>query len=241
MYNFSPLDRHYDKGFGAVADTFLDSASELKANHHRAKLNGHLPICYLFRHSSELFLKGAIIIVHSSLELPYGEAPHTSEPKIPGADEKDPTKLRSIYRVHDIEVLYIYLRDTLIKERERIDSVTITNWNFSAELTLKFNRLKDIDSSSGYFRYPTERSSNFEKEKSAFKKSSVQDVMELAIKNKEPMKAMKVTTLIGRETEVFIHDDSFTEEAMNLLSDVAGEMSALHFALMNELGQGAFS
>lgn len=241
MYNFAPLDRHYDKGFGAVGDSFFDSAAELKASHHRGKLNGHLPICYLFRHAIELFLKGSIIILHSSLELPYGSAPHNSEPKIPVIDKKNLVKLTSIYTVHDIEVLYAYLRDVLIKEREKIDSVTRTNWDLSDELNLKFSRLKEIDSSSAYFRYPTEKTPNFQKEKSAFKQTSVQAVMELAMKNNEPMKAMKVTTLIGREPEVFIHDDSFTEEAMNLLSEVAEDISALHFALMNELGQGGFA
>lgn len=240
MYHFAPLHRHYDKGFGAVADSFLDSALELKTNHSRAKLNGHLPICYLFRHAIELFLKGSIIIAHSSLELPYGSTPHTSEPKVPVIDKKDVKKLTSIYKIHDIELLYAYLRDILTKEREKIDSVTKTNWDLSDELSLKFNRLKEIDSSSAYFRYPTERSPNFEKEKSAFKESSVQAVKELAMKNNEPMKAMKVTTLLGSETEIFIHDDSFTEDAMNLLSEVAEEISDLHFALMNEFGQGGF-
>jgi len=241
MYNFAPLDRHYDKGFGAMADSFLDSASELKKNHNRGKLNGHLPICYLFRHAIELFLKGSIIIVHSSLELPYGTEPHTSEPRIPVIDKKNVVKLASIYTVHDIEVLYAYLRDLLVEEREKIDSFTRTNWDLSEDLDIKFKRLKEIDSSSAYFRYPTEKIPKFDEEKSAFKKTSVQAVMELAMKNNEPIKAMKVTTLIGREPEVFIHDDSFTEDAMNLLSEVAEDISNLHFALMNELGQGGFA
>lgn len=51
----------------------------------------------------------------------------------------------------------------------------------------------------------------------------------------------KVTTLIGRETQVFVHDDSFTKDAMHLLSSVADEISGSHFALMNELGQGGLA
>lgn len=242
MYQFAPLDRHYDKGFGAVADSFLDSASELKTQYSRAKLNGHLPICYLFRHAIELFLKGSIIIVHQALELPYENEPYTSEPKIPTVKKNQGNGYESIYVVHDIERLYLYLRNLLVKEKEKIDPLTRTDWELPAELSLKFKRIAEIDAFSTYFRYPSgKKSQNFEKEKSAFKESSIEAVMELAEKNKKPMKAMKVATLIGRETQVFVHDDSFTEDAMHLLSSVADEISALHFALMNELGQGGLA
>ncbi|WP_226052104.1 hypothetical protein [Dickeya chrysanthemi] len=60
--------------------------------------------------------------------------------------------------------------------------------------------------------------------------------MALAIKNQEPMKSMKVVSRIGGDTQIFIHDDSFTEEAMNLLAEVADEISICHFALMDRIG-----
>jgi hypothetical protein len=74
--------------------------------------------------------------------------------------------------------------------------------------------------------------------KSAFQESTLDDVIAMAIKNKEPMKSMKVMALMGQETQIFVHDDSFTEDAMNLLAEVAEEISTCHFALMHELGGG---
>lgn len=233
MYLFAPLDKHYDKGFGAVADSFADAGKALKETYNRGRLNGHLPICYLFRHSIELFLKGGIIIVHRGLKIPYGTEPCTSEPKIPVDG-----KLKSIYAIHDIDFLYRYFSNLLIEKKDELDEVTRTNWDFKDDLRSKFERLKEIDSSSAYFRYPIEKSAIHQKDKSAFKESTIEDVIAMAIKNKEPMKSMKVMALMGQETQIFVHDDSFTEDAMNLLAEVAEEISTCHFALMHELGGG---
>lgn len=233
MYLFAPLDKHFDKGFGAVADSFQDAAIVLKETHNRGRLNGHLPICYLFRHSIELFLKGSIIIVHRGLKIPYGTQPCTSEPKLPVDG-----KLKSIYAIHDISLLYKYFSRLLIERKAELAEVTRTDWEFADELGSKFERLKDIDSSGAYFRYPTEKSAAYENDKSAFKETTLEDVMAMAIKNQEPMKTMKVMALMGQDAQVFVHDDSFTEEAMNLLAEVAEEISTYHFALMNELGGG---
>jgi hypothetical protein len=148
MYLFAPLDKPYDKGFGAVADSFEDAGKALKETYNRGRLNGHLPICYLFRHSIELFLKGAIIIVHRGLKIPYGTEPCTSEPKIPVDG-----KLKSIYAIHDIDLLYKYFSNLLIEKKDELDEVTRTNWDFKDDLRSKFERLKEIDSSSAYFRY----------------------------------------------------------------------------------------
>lgn len=233
MYLFAPLDKHYDKGFGAVADSFKDAGKALKEKYNRGMINGHLPICYLFRHSIELFLKGCIIIVHCGLKISYGTEPCTSEPKLPVDG-----KLKSIYAIHDIDLLYKYLSNLLVEKKIELDEVTRTNWEFEDDLRSKFERLKEIDSSSAYFRYPIEKSAIYEKEKSAFKETTFEQVMAMAIKNQEPMKTMKVMALMGQETQIFVHDDSFTEYAMNLLAEVAEEISTCHFALMHELGGG---
>lgn len=235
MYLFAPLDKHYDKGFGAVADSFQDAARALKEQYTPAMLNGHLPICYLFRHSIELYLKGSIIIVHQGLKIPYGTEPCTTEPKIPVNG-----KPKSIYAIHDIDLLYKYLSSLLIEKQSELEEVTNTNWVFENEISAKFERLKEVDPASSYFRYPTEKSATFEKDKSAFKETTVEQVMATAVKNQEPMKSMKVIQLIGREPQIFVHDDSFTQDAMELLYELADKVSTCHFALMNELGGGGF-
>lgn len=47
--------------------------------------------------------------------------------------------------------------------------------------------------------------------------------------------------LIGQETEVFVHYDSFTDEAMNMLSELVEEVSTFHYALMSTLGGGGIA
>jgi hypothetical protein len=43
-----PLDRHFDSGFGAVADSFKDAADTLdSARENAPTLNDHLPISYV--------------------------------------------------------------------------------------------------------------------------------------------------------------------------------------------------
>lgn len=57
-YLCTPLDQHFDNGFGAVADSFKEAADSLVQSTAEAQfLNSHLPISFLYRHAIELYLK----------------------------------------------------------------------------------------------------------------------------------------------------------------------------------------
>lgn len=73
-YLLAPLDKHYDRGFGAVANSFMEAADDLQEDAATGAtfLNRHLPISFLYRHAIELFLKSGIIILHKRLRIPYG-------------------------------------------------------------------------------------------------------------------------------------------------------------------------
>ncbi|EOW9287527.1 hypothetical protein ACN26A_002918, partial [Vibrio cholerae] len=119
------------------------------------------------------------------------------------------------------------------------DEVTNTDWVFDEGTSEKLKRLKEIDSSSGYFRYPTDKKTGaFEKEKSSFKQTTLEAVMSAATKEQKPMKTMKVVQMLGRSPQIFVHDDSFTAEIMDILHEVAEVVSACHYGLMNELAGG---
>jgi hypothetical protein len=45
----------------------------------------------------------------------------------------------------------------------------------------------------------------------------------------------------GNNPQIFVHDDSFTAEIIDILHEVAVEVSACHFGLMNELADGGLS
>lgn len=235
MYSFTPLEHHYDKGFGAVADSFQIAGNALKLQYSRAMLNGHLPICYLFRHAIELFLKGSIIIVHKGLKIPCGSEPCTGVPKFPKM-KKGKLELQPIYNVHEIDLLYKYLSKLLGENKDDIEEI-LNGWKFPDDFKEKIEKFERIDPSSTFFRYPEYKNpSIYQKEKSAFKETTVEEVVAVAERNQEPMKTMRTVSLIGKDAQVFIHDDSFTDEAMNLLDEILDDVSTCHFALINRIG-----
>lgn len=83
LYLFTPIDEHFDKGFGAVADSFHEAGDALLDSECTKNiLNGHLPVSFLFRHAIELYLKGSILILHKHIRIPYGKYPFDEEPYV---------------------------------------------------------------------------------------------------------------------------------------------------------------
>lgn len=232
MYESSPLDRHYDNGFGAIADSFKEAATELKASYHRVKTNGHLPIAYLYRHSIELYLKGLIITIHKRIKRQQGLELCFPEPKIPQEDGHPET----MYSIHDISILYSYASSLFLENK--LDEVTGLNNVFGSETGSKVERIKGVDPKSQFFRYPTNRSKSHEKEKSALKETTYKEVVDLALKNNKPVTSIRTAKLAGRDVQVFVHDDSFTASIIDDLSDVAETLELCHSILMRSLGEG---
>jgi hypothetical protein len=62
-----PLDRHFDAGFGATADSFHDAAKALDTEEHKHGFglnSSRLPVFYLYRHANELYLKSLLTMLH---------------------------------------------------------------------------------------------------------------------------------------------------------------------------------
>mgnify|MGYP000483506377 CR=1 FL=1 len=66
----TPPDKHFDGGLGSAASNFKSASESLKNNEENS--SGDLPICYLQRHSIELYLKSLIYILHKKFEIPFG-------------------------------------------------------------------------------------------------------------------------------------------------------------------------
>jgi hypothetical protein len=139
-------------------------------------------------------------------------------------------------------LLYEYLSKLFFEKKNELNEVTNKDWVFDEGTSEKLKRLNEIDSSSGYFRYPTDKKTGtFEKEKSAFKQTTLEAVMSAATQEQKPTKSMKVMQMQGNNPQIFVHDDSFTAEIIDILHEVAVEVSACHFGLMNELADGGLS
>lgn len=235
MFNFFlPLDKHYDKGFGEVADSFYDAAGTLNPSPNGyLPPHGHLPICYLYRHAVELYLKSAILIFHRRLKLPYGNNDQSTEPHVLVGD-----KWRSMHSTHGILVLYEYLKSLFQKHSEYLNENTHTNWTLPSNLDELINVVDQMDSSSVYFRYPYTKAGTRDLEKSSFKKTTADEVVAEALKQQRPMKSIFSFNSLGQAEEVFVHDDSKPLEMLTILSETAHFLSNLHAALMGELGHG---
>lgn len=70
-YKSRPLDNQFDDGFGLIADSFQEAAEHLeKVENKESSLHSLLPICFLYRHAIELYLKSLIVIIHRRLKIP---------------------------------------------------------------------------------------------------------------------------------------------------------------------------
>src|SRR5882724_1044104 len=106
MYEFKPLHQHYDGGLGATGDAFKEAADRLSGSVNGNRfLHANIPICYLYRHAVELYLKSMIVVVHRRLRLPWAGGTDDARPQLKIGD-----KWKFLDRLHSIGDLYIYLK-----------------------------------------------------------------------------------------------------------------------------------
>lgn len=235
LYMMLPLDRHFDSGFGAVADSFKDAADTLdSARENAPTLNDHLPISYLYRHAIELYLKSAIIILHRKLNIPYGDTPASGEPKI-----LDGPKWKPMYQIHGLLPLYRYFSSLFADHAEYLSNHTSTDWSFHAELGKWINDIEETDSSSTFFRYPVTKDKTKDKEKSTIKVDDYDAMFSKVKQNQKPVKAFLMVDQDQNIIESFSHDDTRSKETIGTLRQAAEVFSNCHAAMVGELTGGA--
>jgi len=235
LYMMLPLDRHFDSGFGAVADSFKDAADALEnTRENTPTLNDHLPISYLYRHAIELYLKSAIIIFHRKLNIPYGDSPASGEPKV-----LDGAKWKPMFNVHGLQPLYSHFCSLFEDHAEYLSNYTNTDWSFPAELDQWINDIEATDSSSTFFRYPVTKDKAKDKEKSVFREDRYDALFSRMEQNQKPTKTLLMVDQDGNVVETFSHDDTQAKEIIITLKQVAELFSNCHAALVGELTRGA--
>jgi hypothetical protein len=131
MYEFKPMHLHYDGGLGATADAFKEAADRLSETvGSNLFLHAILPICYLYRHAVELYLKSMIVVVHRRLHIPWAGDIGDTRPQLNIGN-----KLKFLDRLHSIRELYVYLKHVIRQEKVRLNALGKTDWDsFSQEL-----------------------------------------------------------------------------------------------------------
>jgi hypothetical protein len=231
---FLPLDKHYDKGFGEIADSFYDAAESLKpSSDDNLPPHAHLPICYLYRHAIELYLKGTLLIFHQHLKLAYGDNDYSSEPHVLVNG-----KWKPMYSTHQVADLFEYVKDLFLKHMEYLNENTLTNWTFPVNLGELIKMVDQLDTSSTYFRYPITMAGERDLDKSSFKKTTVDEVMSQALNEQRPMKSMFSIDMLGQTKAIYVHDNAMPLAMLATLSEAAQILSGMHAALVSELGHG---
>jgi hypothetical protein len=233
-YMMLPLDRHFDLGFGAVADSFKEAADALSAsNESGPSLGAHLPISFLYRHAIELYFKSAIIIFHRKFNLSYGEIPSSGEPRVPIEG-----KWKPMYNVHGLQPLYEHFRSLFARHATYLAEYTNTDWSFPDELARWISEIEETDSSSTFFRYPVTRHGKKDKDKSAIREDTYDNMLTNFAKRQTPLNAFLVVNQDYEVVEAFSHDSTPAKVVISTLSNVAQLLYGCHAALVGELTGG---
>ena len=237
LYEFLPLDRHSDYGFGAIAESYLDSAKLLNKSTELITTTDTLPLLFLLRHSSELFLKSGIIMMHKALNIDFENESCDSIPKIIANNKWIP-----LYGVHKLSLLFCHYERILLDNLEFLCSNTHTRWERpSAEFYESIKVATEYDNRSDFFRYPISRDAGRDVLKSSSKSFDEQEflahIKNLGKEEEEYVKALLAEDS-SKNSEVFVWGINQLSELRKSLLKVAEDLSLYHFIMKCELTGG---
>lgn len=216
LHMMLPLDKHFDSGFGAVADSFKSAADALEDAIEKPSLNPHLPVSFLYRHAIELYLKSGIITLHRKFNIPYGDITSTGEPCVPVKG-----KWCKIHTVHSLQPLYAHLRSTLDSLNDTLSPIPNTDWTFPPDLDQWIIAIEETDSSSTFFRYPVTKDKKKDQEKSTIHREDVDQMLSKMHGNGPRVKALLMLDGNDNIVEAFSHDDTRAKEIVGTLRQTA--------------------
>lgn len=233
-YLLTPLDQHFDLGFGSVANSLKHAAdSVLSSQPESPSLNAHLPASFLYRHSIELFLKSGIIIFHRKFQIPFDQEPSDSEPKVVVG-----RKWKPMFSVHGVQDLYSYFRSLVSRHAEYLAEHTRTSWEFPPELDRWVSEIEATDSTSTFFRYPVTKHKAQDANKSVHRTSDVDRVLSQLEKGAKPVKAFLVLGNGDEILKTFTFNDELAKAMTSVLRDTANLFYGCHAAMRGELTGG---
>jgi hypothetical protein len=235
MYEFKPLHQHYDAGLGATGDAFKEAADYLADSVSRQRfLHANIPICYLYRHAIELYLKSMIIVVHGRLGLPWAGEVSSARPQL-----KIGNKLKFLDRLHSIGELYAYLKHLLDDQKDRLNALGKTKWDsFPQELDTWIDTIESEDARSTFFRYPKQGKVQEEGKKSDFQESSVEEILERIRSTGQSVKVYIEEQEDG-QAEIYAYVGDRLGVLKETLVKAADFLSAAHFGFRMELTGGS--
>ncbi len=171
IYNLLPFGKHSDSGFGLFAKTFMSAARVLEKEKKTNYAFGYedFTICYLYRHSIELFLKSVIILLHKYFEVKISENDSSSKPLYRNTNGK----IINLHNEHDLASMFHYLISLCNTYAKQINHITGTydwpfyNMSYLSDMLL----VSEYDKGSDYFRYPSSKNQLHDEEKELVKQT----------------------------------------------------------------------
>ncbi len=230
----TPLDQHFDSGFGGLANAFGDAAKRLSADKDSGSLfNRRLPVCFLHRHAIELYLKSAITILHRRFRMPNPSDKHEPMPVVKVGD-----KWKPIHAVHSILTLYDHLCVLLIVAEKALQEIARSEFAFPREMRDWIRTVDESDAGSTYFRYPTTREGGIDAAKSAMKQVEP-EMLEQKMRSESPkVSAFVLVDDEGNAVEAFEHDEGAVETVLDALRRASDVLAGFHAAMRAELTGG---
>ena len=232
-YLLTPLQSHFDMGFGGVANSFKHAA-DLVANPDAdsPSMDSHLPASFLYRHAIELFLKSGIIIFHRKFNLPWGDGTAT-EPQVSIAG-----KWKPMYAIHMLVPLHARLLTLMQEHAEFLRTKTRTTWDFPPEFSTWMADIDATDSSSTFFRYPVTKHATKDETKSTMKSEDYRSIIARMGPDAPPQKMFVVLDQDDNVVNAYRMDRTQSLEILGVLQKAAECMYGCHAAMRGELTAG---
>src|SRR5690349_10571286 len=146
FWELTPLSKHYDFGFGSMADAFEEAAQRIEEGIEiNTFLNWALPVCFLRRHAIELSLKSMLVILGRR----FGGATELDELQV-----SIQGKFRPLTTTHSIGALYNGLKEKLSQYEDQWRPLCRTDWlAFPPELEVWIPEVEAADQRGTFFRY----------------------------------------------------------------------------------------
>jgi hypothetical protein len=239
MYYFlTPLHKHIDFGFGATGDAFKEAADRLEdqLSARSGVFNEQLPINYLRRHSIELFLKSAIVIIHRCLKLPYGAEPPNGRPHafVDG-------KWVLFQKLHSVKCLWTYLSSLFRDQKAFFDSVQTVDWTFSPEVDAWVKDIEVHDPRSTFFRYPEPMDVSKDAPKAVMAQAAPGEITRRLqdVESEAKQFILLVENQEGEVTREYYYAGDGLSEFARTLKRCADQFYGTHAALRSEVCGGA--
>ncbi len=223
----TPPENHFDSGLGISAWNFRSAANTLKSSDDQS--SGMLPICYLQRHSLELYLKSLIYILHKKFSIPFGDGFDLEKPAIQVND-----KWKALSNTHNLTDLYRHF--TNIFDSSLVTMPSSTDWTLPPELNTQINLINGYDPKSTYFRYPKATNQSLDSKKSEIQPIDVGDDLGKFIDNSDtPVKCVLMLDENDNVTSTYSLTEDPIVNVKEALDEAVETVHNLQCAFLGEL------